>query len=231
MERLLGSRWALVTAWSFVGLLALGAAGFALYLLWPTATARLDDEPELRPVAVASVPVPTLTGRLIFTGTVERVEGQALLVKVGDAEQTRVLVRSSAPVGLVTSTTANDIQRDEPVAVTVTRRSSDGKLEATRVRIQPTAVPAGTPASDTRATGFNDPFVLIGTVTGREPGRLHLRTARGEQTVELGGGVRVTRFRPIAFSELRAGQRVTIDGERLVDGSLAALSVQVFDQR
>lgn len=235
MERRLNSRGALIAAWTVVGLLAAGSAGFALFLVWPTVAGggAGDDTHAARPAvtATALATATTPAGRAVLSGTLERVEGQALLVKVGEGELVRVLVRSGAPVGLVTGTTAGEIQRGEPVVATVSRQS-DGRLLATRVRLQPADILTGSPGTEPRPAGSSlEPQTVAGTVVSLDANRLRVRTPRGEQMVELASGARVTRFVPMPFSELRSGQRVTIDGERLVDGSIAALSVQVFESR
>ncbi len=227
MERWLNTRAALVIAWSTVALLVLAALGFVVYLLYPTVRgeARATD-PSAEVLDIGTmVPAPTATrpaGRAQLSGTVERVEGQVLVVKVAGREPARVLVRSGASVGRVTDGAVSDLRPGEPVVVTLTS-PSDGRLVATRVRLQPTTMP--TPAAEPRPGG---PLTVSGTVVSLEGSRLTLRTAAGERTVELSSGVRVTRVVPIALADLTPGLRVAVEGEYLVDGSLAALVVQVF---
>jgi hypothetical protein len=229
MERWLNTRAALVIAWSTVALLILAALGFVVYLLDPTirGDARATD-PSAEVFDIGTMaPAPTATrpaGRAQLSGTVERVEGQVLVVKVTGRESARVLVRSGAPVGRVADGTVSDLRPGEPVVVTLTSQS-DGRLLVTRVRLQPTTVPVPTPAAEPRPGG---PLTVSGTVVALDGGRLTLRTAAGERTVELSSGVRVTRFVPIALADLTPGLRVAVEGEYLVDGSLAALVVQVF---
>ncbi len=229
MERWLNTRAALVIAWSTVALLVLAALGFVVYLLYPTVRgdARATD-PSAEVLDIGTMaPAPTATrpaGRAQLSGTVERVEGQVLVVKVAGREPARVLVRSGAPVGRVTDGAVSDLRPGEPVVVTLTSQS-DGRLVTTRVRLQPTTMPVPTPAAEPRPGG---PLTVSGTVVSLEGNRLTLRTAGGERNVELSFGVRVTRFVPISLADLAPGLRVAVEGEYLVDGSLAALVVQVF---
>jgi hypothetical protein len=232
MERWLNTRAALVTAWVVVFMLALGAAGFALYLLWPMAVGE-DADAAARSTAAptATRATPVTAARTIFTGTLERVDGLALVVNVSGSEPARVLVRQGAAVGLVAVTGTGDIRAGEPVTLRISRQP-DGRLMALQVRLQPPEVPAGSQGLEPRTTGAGvEPVFLIGTVAAVEGERLRVRTARGEQVVDLPANVRVLRFIAVAPAELRPGQRVTVEAEPLVDGTLAAFSVQVFEQR
>lgn len=236
MERRLNARGAVIAAWVVMGLLLAGAAGFALFLLLPAGSNAGGNgtATDLPSVAVAPVASPTPpSGRTRVSGTLERVEGQALVVNAGSGELTRVLVRSGAPIGAFSETTTADIRPDEAVVVTVNRQA-DGRLVGTRVRLQPAAVPAdifGGPAPAGGST--TSPNVVAGTAAGLDANRLRVRQPSGERTfdVELLPSVRVTRFTPVAIADTRPGQRVTIEGERLVDGSVAALAVVIFDVR
>lgn len=227
MERWLNTRAALVIAWSTVAVIMLAALGFVVYLLYPTLRGSAADSPAEALDIGTVAPAPTATrpaGRTQLSGTVDRVEGQVLVVKVSGREPARVLVRSGAPVGRVTDSTVSDLRPGEPVVVTLTSQS-DGRLLATRVRLQPASVPTPAPAAEPHPGG---PLTVSGTVVSLDGSRLTLRTPAGERSVELTSGVRVTRFVPIALADLTPGVRVAVEGEVLVDGSLAALVVQVF---
>lgn len=233
MERWLNSRGARIAAWLCAGVLAAGAAGFALFLLLPAGSgAATGDDTRTALPAVTVVPVAAAAptpGRTTFSGTLARVEGQALVVSLG-GESVRVLLRSGAPIGVVALAGTGDIRAGEPVTAVVTHQA--GRLVATRVRLQPPEVPSLFPGSDRpRSGGSLDPLVVTGTVAAMEASHLRIATARGERRLEINSPTRITRFTPITPADLRTGQRVTIDGERLVDGSVAATSVQVFDPR
>lgn len=227
MERWLNTRAALVIAWSTVAVIVLAALGFVVYLLYPTVRGTAAEAPAEALDLGTMAPMPTATrpsGRAQLSGTVDRVEGQVLVVKVSGREPARVLVRTGSLVGRVADAAVSDLRPGEPVVVTLTTQS-DGRLVATRVRLQPATVPVPTPTGEPRPGG---PLTVTGTVVSLDGSRLTLRTATGERSVELNPGVRVTRFVPLALADLPPGSRVAVEGEYLVDGSLAALVVQVF---
>jgi RNase P/RNase MRP subunit p29 len=231
MERLLNTRGALIAAWSVVGVLVLGGVGFAVFLLVPAGSGADEGNATLRSVTVAVVATATVpTGRAAITGTVERVERQALVVKTANNESRRVVLRSNAHVGRLSTTTGtSDIKTGESVMVSI-RRLDSGRLVGGSVRIQPADLPIVSPGGDARPSNTAGAVQFVpGTVVAVEPNQLRIRTASGEQTLDVSGSVRVTRFSPVSLVEVRPGERVAIDGEHLVDGSLAAFSVQVFD--
>jgi RNase P/RNase MRP subunit p29 len=226
MERWLGSRGALIAAWGVVGALVLGAAGFALFLLLPAGSG--GDTPAVLPsVTVAAVATATVpSGRALFTGTVERIEGQALVVQDQNKQPRRVLVRTNAHVGRLSSSTGlGDIKAGESVAVSV-RRTDGGGLVGGFVRVQPLNMTIISQSGGVASGQF-----VSGTVAAVEANHIRVRTDTGEQIIAFSGTVRVSRFNPMPLSEIRQGERVAIDGEHLVDGSIAALAITALDAR
>ncbi len=147
MERRLNSRAAVLTAWAIVVLLAAGIVGFALYLLLPSASAGNDGSAAVAsPAATAAPATGTPAGRATLFGTVDRVEGQVLMLRDRDGAVTRVVVRNGASVVQV-------------------HRNGNPPAQA------------------------------------------------------------------MALADLQPGQRVSVDGERMVDGSVAAVLVRVFEPR
>ncbi|MFN8556957.1 MAG: hypothetical protein U0531_06260 [Dehalococcoidia bacterium] len=106
-------------------------------------------------------------------------------------------------------------------------RQTDGRMLVVRVRLQAATVPiivfAG--AGATVAGSATDPGNVAGVIETVEPGKLQLRTERDTQVFDLSGNVRVTRFTAAALTDLRPNQRIAVDGERLIDGLLAAYAV------
>jgi hypothetical protein len=225
MERWLGSRGALIAAWGFVGVVVLGAAGFALFLLIPSGSGGERPDDALRSVTVAAVATATVpSGRALFTGVVEKVEGQALIVNDQNRQPRRILVRASANIGrLSSSTSTGDIKVGEPVTISV-RRNDGGGLVGGFVRIQPLNMIVVSQNGGVASGQF-----VSGTVAAVEANHLRLRNDSGEQTISFSGTVRVSRFNPLPLTEIRSGDRVAIDGEHLVDGSIAALSITALD--
>lgn len=228
MERWLNSRPAVLISWLIVALLGLGAAGFALFLLIPLVGGGAStEEAALRTVTVQPSAATATPGRTTLVGTVERVEGQALIVRPENSEPARVLVRQSAPVGTVTTSAPTDIRTGESASIAVVR-PPDGRVLALCVRLQASELP---PVSCQQRAGNSEPQILFGTVVSLDGNRLRVRTPRGDATFELSANPRITRFRPVSLTEVQTGQRVIVEGERLVDGSLAGLAVQVFAAR
>lgn len=233
MERRLNSRAAIVGAWSIVGLMLAGIGGFALFLVLPLlGIGDSDDQAaDLPAVAITTVTSGTpIGGRGWVSGTVERVEGRALVVNPGNGPALRVVIRPSAPLGRVTETGLSDIKPGEPV-VAVGRRQ-DNRIVSWRLYLQPPEGPIIGPGNEPRTINSTpNSLDIAGSVISRDGQQLRLQTARGEQAIELNVAARVFRFTPIAAEEIKVGQRVTVDGERNIDGSLAGLWVQVVEIR
>lgn len=225
MERWLGSRGAVIAAWSVVSVLLLGAAGFALFLLIPSGSGGAGTGDALRSVTVAAVATPTVpSGRALFTGVVTKVEGQALIVNDQNQQSRRILVRANANIGRLSSSTGTgDIKTGEPVTISV-RRNDAGGLVGGFVRIQPLNMIVISQNGGVASGQF-----VSGIVAAVEANYLRLKNDSGEQTITFSGTVRVSRFNPLALNEIRVGERVAIDGEHLVDGSIAAFSITALD--
>lgn len=229
MERWLNSRPALITAWSLVGLMCTAILGAALYVTIPLVFG--DGDGGARAIATL-VPAPSGTPagtRSRVSGTIEKVEGSALTLKPSAGDPVRVVLRRSTVIGRLVSTTADDIAAGREAVIRYASRDGSGQL-AFRVWLQPVAmVPpedAGRPLS-----GGAPVNVAIGTIVSRVGNQLRIRSGDADLSLEIPTTVRVERFEPVPAGDLSAGLRVTVFGERLVDGSLAAGSVQVFGSR
>lgn len=227
MERWLRSRGALIAAWGLVGVLVLGAAGFALFLLIPSGSGGEELNDTLRSVTVQAVATATApSGRALLVGTVEKVEGQALIIQDQDKQSRRILVRTNATVGrLNPSTGTGDIKNGDAVTISV-RNTDNGGLAVALIRIQPPDMPV----FGQNGVVLNGRFIS-GTITAVEANYVRVQNASGEQTVSFSSTVRVSRFKPLPLGEIRVGERVGIDGEHLVDGSIAAIAITVLDPR
>lgn len=233
MERWLNTRGALVAAWTFAGIVALSAAAFALYLLIPAGGGGAGSEvlPSVTVAAVTATPPPT--GRTAFRGTVERVEGQALVVTDDNRQPRRVVLRRDARVGrLTTSFNLSDLKSGDSVVVGV-QRQDGGRLVGIWVRVQPPDLLVLTRSGDPRTPNAGIGQYVSGVLESVDDGQLRLRSTGGGGIVDVTISARlsVTRFVPVSLTEVRQGDRVVVDGEHLIDGSIAALSVQVLEAR
>lgn len=228
MERWLNSRAALITAWSTVGLLAVSILGA---VLWVTVPALFGDSDDGTTAAVTVVPAPSGTpagtrGRI--TGTIEKIEGSALVLKPSSGEQVRVVLRRSTVIGRLVFATQDEIAAGQEAVIRHGRR--DGSQQAFRVWLQPVGFAPPEDAGRTVSSG-TQVSVAVGTIVSREGGQLRIRSGDADLSLEIPVTVRVEKFEAVAPGELYAGQRITVTGERLVDGSLAAGSIQVFGSR
>ncbi|MBI2761219.1 MAG: hypothetical protein HYX51_07330 [Chloroflexi bacterium] len=226
MEQWLNSRAALITAWSIVGALVTGVAGLALYLIIPSLLNASDDSSTDRAALPTGTVVPVTSGtpaggQTTLTGTIERLEGEALVIRAEGRDRTRVIVRRSIPVGKVEGTSVSTIREGEPVVVGYT--ISNGRFSARVIRVQPAEVPPGF-----RATPTADFKYATGTVASLDGTVLRLRTETEELTIEAVGAT-VSRFNHLALAQLREGQRIRVNGQIIVDGSLIARAVVVLD--
>jgi hypothetical protein len=226
MERWLNSRAALVTAWSIVGALVTGVAGLALYLVVPSLLNASGDNSTDRALLPAGTIVPVASGtpaggQATVTGTIERLEGEALIMRAEGRDRTRVIVRRSIPVGKVEGTSVSTIREGEPVVVGY--NVSNGRFSARVIRVQPADVPPGF-----RATPTTDFKYATGTVASLQGTTLRVRTQSEELTIEAAGAT-VSRFNHLALAQLREGQRIRVNGQIIVDGSLIAQAVVVLD--
>lgn len=228
MERWLNTRAALIAAWSFIAALILGGVAFSVFLLLPSGAAS-DGERTLAAGTVVPVTATRPAGRALVTGTIEKVEGQTLVVRLTTPETVRVVLRRNAPVGRLTDGSISDVRGGEHIAANLSQQN-DGRVIATRITVQPPEVPVFGRGSDPPRPGNNisTPTLVTGTVVSVENGRLRILAGSGERQVDLANAVRVSRFVPIALTEITSGRRVSIDGEYLVDGSLAASAIVVF---
>lgn len=232
MERRLNSSIAVRIAWSIVGVLALGIGAFVVFLLAPLpggARGGADQADTALSVAVTpGAPTPA-SGSATVSGVLERTEGQALIVKTSSGESVRLLLRRGAPVGSMRPASASDLRTGEPAVVTV-RRQTDGRLVVVGVRLQPPDLPILPPNGDVRGGGSGpEAQSVTGVIAAIAGPMLRLTTSSGDQVFELSSTARVMRFSPLNAADLQPGQRIAVKGERLIDGSLAALAVQVFD--
>ena len=227
MDRWLRSRFALIFAWSVVGAIVLGAAVFGLFLL----SDAVDGDGNQ---AATATPVLVLTGtttpkRGLFGGVVDRNEGQVVSIRIPGGELVRAVIRRGTPVGRTADSTVRDLKASDPVIITTT--SEGGRQTAFRIRVQPATIPVAFMSAEGRLSTpvSSSSGTITGQITGIDGNFLRVKTDSGEIGLPIAGNVRVSRFTPVQPEEIRKDQRIVIDGETLVDGTLSARSVQVFD--
>jgi hypothetical protein len=225
MNRRLNARAANRAAWGVIALLVLVPALFGGYLLLKRGEAQREkDEPAstaIRAGGLVTVTAPPagVAPRPMF-GTIEQVEGRALVVRLGTGQMQRVLLQDDAPVTRVTSSTGLEtITPGEPVTIALSEPRPDSLLV---VRLVMAPVPDQVPSEYCHRAG---------TVTAVEGQVLVYQSRCGEQRVTVARDVGVARFVPGSVTDLRTGQRVTFVGEILADGTVSAAGVQVTESR
>jgi hypothetical protein len=230
MERWLNTRAALVAAWSVVGLIAAAALAFVVYLAVPSlrdsgADAKGAARSATTTATVAATRTPT--GPRQFTGAIERVEGQALVVRDNDGLPVRVVVQRGSRIGRLAFSSVADIHEGDTAVIRVSSNAA-GALTAQRISLQPTDMPiiSGPPRFETG----NSSQTVAGTILSRDGDQLRINAGAVQVSVTLPSSVRVFRFSPLTTDDLKQGQRVAVDGELIVDGSLIAHTIQITGQ-
>jgi hypothetical protein len=231
-------------AWLILGFSALVAAGFAVFLLIPTGgddtdparnTAQADASPDGRTtVAQPAVTTPASASlpprRVERTGTVDHVSGHALSIQTAAHDQQRVLLRTDAGVIRVhTLPGLSAVSAGDTVGVNTGVLVRDAfKPPEDTGRVWRIIIFADTPLPDLSSPC---PAVggRIGTVVAVAPGSLHLQTACGEQLLEVLPSVQVQRRARADITDLAIGQRITVNGELLPDGTVSGALVQILD--
>ncbi len=160
-----------------------------------------------------------------FHGTVLALSGTTLTVRSND-DTLIAIVPPNLPIGAVTNRSLSDIKPGEFVGSAAVR-GRDGKLHAQEVHIFPEAL-RGTgeghrPMDQPEQTMTN--ATADGVADVPDGRTLHLRYPGGEQTIEVGPGIRVVGLVPGDRSLLVPGAAVTVRAMVAADGTMTAMSV------
>lgn len=221
MKRWLTLRNANRAAWAVILLIVAGFAVTGAYLLFERVTAGRGVDERAAEGPDAEEVLPSLAPPGSFTGTLEQVQGSAVVVRLADGSVQRALLREGASISTIAvSRGRQNLAAGETVTIGQLVEQPDGAVSVRSVVI--VALPEEVIAERCRQ---------VGTVTAAESGRLVFAPRCGEQRVPIARDVRISRVTPAPVDTLQAGKRVTVFGERLVDGTLAATVVQVLEQR
>jgi len=231
-------------AWLVLGFVALGAAGFAAFLLVPSGgdrsdpvsdTARADASPDGRSaVAQPATPTPVLASlpprQVVRIGTVDHVSGHALSIQTAAHGQQRVLLRTDAEVIRVQNlpdpgaiSPGDVVIVNTQVLITDPFKPPEDTGRVWRINIFSGGPP---PEFSTLCPSVRD---RAGTVVAVALDSLQLQTACGEETLEVLSSVEVQRYTWANITDLAIGHRVTVDGELLPDGTVSGAFVQILD--
>lgn len=234
-------------AWAVIGLVVLSAIAFAVYLLLPTAIGTDERDPlaeqgdigtgDGMPPPIARWASATSTPaagrpprRLEQTGVVEQVGGSAFTIQTDIRGMRRVVLKADAQLIRVTTLTGPSAIRvgDAVIVVTeaITRDPFRPPEDTGRVRVIRVLQDGLSPEASPRCPPIGS---RQGSVTAFEQGRLRLQTACGEQVFDVSPTMPVQRLSTAQAGDLEPGQRASVVGEELPDGSISGVFVQIID--
>ena len=226
MGRWLTMRTANRAAWAVLAALALAAAGLALTLVLQRVTARRSDSSEATPTArparaAPSSASPEAAPTVRTNGTLEQVQGQALVLREANGDLTRVLLRADATVTRETVTSGSDkLRAGDAIFISQLAQQQDNTVAVMQVTL--TVPPPTVP---------QDRCGLYGTVVAVSGNRLTFDSACGRRELAVRRSVTVRRVEPVTAAALRAGQRAEVFGNRLPDGTVSVFQIQVTEMQ
>jgi hypothetical protein len=226
MGRWLTLRNANRAAWTLLALLALAPAVFAATLLIKRITSGRTDAAETgssaRAASAAAPSTPPTSAPTVRTnGTLEQVQGQALVLREPNGDLQRVLLRSDATVTRETiGNGADKLREGDAVYISRFVEQQDNTLSIMEVTL--TAPPTTVPPEQCGR---------YGTVVAVAPNRLTYESPCGRRELPMRRSVAVRRVESVDVSALKAGQRASLFGQRLPDGTLSAFQIQVTEMQ
>jgi hypothetical protein len=218
MDRWLTMRNANRAAWTVLGLLGAGIAVFALFLLVQRVRPGVPGADDSPVVELDTPPLQATTGPTVRRdGTLEQVQGSAFVLRDSAGESLRVLVRGGATITLASFMRGfQSLQLGDPIIAGPLVELQNNTMAVTTITVAASAESLPT-----------DPCTRAGRVSEVTESRLVYESRCGEQRVPITRNVRVTRLTAVGVEALQVGRRATVVAERLPDGTLAAISVQV----
>jgi len=179
-------------------------------------------------VFVASTTLAQETVRV--RGTIERVEGQTLVVKSRDGAELKVVLANNATIVSIAKASLSDIKAGSFVGVTGMPQA-DGSQKAVEVHIFPEAM-RGTGEGhypwDLRPQSTMTNANVQETVTGIDGQMLTLKYKEGEKKIIVPSDTPIVTFAPGDKSELIPGAKIFIGAaKKQPDGTLQAPRVNV----
>jgi hypothetical protein len=212
MKRVLTWRSADRAAWTALALLT-GAVLVALASLGIERVLATRPPPGAGTISQPDVRTGPLT---TAAGTIEQVEGGALVLRIADGALLRVLLRGRAEITSVgIAGDADALRPGDTIAVGPLVEMQDNTLGVTTIALTPPG------------TMLEGGCGRFGTVISVSATRLVYEGGCGEQFVPIVPNVRVSRFQRAGPEALRVGRHATVSAERLPDGTLAAFAIQV----
>ena len=163
-------------------------------------------------------------------GTIERVEGQTLMVKSRDGVELKVMLADNATIAGIAKASLADIKQGSFVGVTGMPQA-DGSQRAVEVHILPEAMRGageGHYPWDLRPQSTMTNANVEQTVTGIDGRTLTLKYKDGEKKIIVPLDTPIVAFVPGDKSDLKAGAKIFIAAaKKQPDGTLQATRVNV----
>jgi hypothetical protein len=157
-------------------------------------------------------------------GTIERVEGQTLVVKSRDGAELKVALADNAVIVALAKASLSDIKPGSFVGVTGMPQA-DGSQKALEVHIFPEAMRGtgeGHRPWDLRPQSTMTNANVEQTVTGVNGQTLTLKYKDGEKKIIVPSDVPIVAYVPSDKSELKPGVKIFAVTKKLPDGTLQA---------
>src|SRR5262245_6519976 len=163
-------------------------------------------------------------------GTIERVEGDAYLVKVRDGAELKLKLAPNATVVALVPATAADIKQGAYIGV-AGRPQPDGSQKALEVHIFPEAmrgVGDGHRGWDLQPSSTMTNGNVETTATASDGQTVTLKYKDGEKKIAIPAGIPIVLYVPGEAGELKPGARIFVSAaNKQPDGSLQAGRVNV----
>jgi hypothetical protein len=176
------------------------------------------------PAAAQNAPEGTPTR---IRGTVEKLDGQTLLVKSREGQQLTIALAPNFTVAAVVKKSLADIKAGDYVGAASTK-GTDGKLQALEVLIFPEAM-RGTGEGERPWDLTSDSLMTNATVGGiasaAQGQALKLTYKGGESEIIVGPDIPIVTFAPGDASLLKPGAAIITTALKKPDGSLSAARV------
>ena len=175
-------------------------------------------------IALAALPASAQNNAVRIVGTVDKLNGDSIVVKNEDGGQMETL-KLSPQLNIFQNKPAklSDIKANDFVASAAVK-GADGKLHSTELRIFPEAMrgvgEGQRPMNDARNQTMTNATVT-GTVMQGGSNDIKVKLPNGESELVLDPGVPVTAILPADKGMVKAGTKVQINGIKTADGQVA----------
>lgn len=167
-------------------------------------------------------------------GTIEKLDGNTLMVKSRDGADLKLVLKDNVRIGGVVKASLNDVKPDANVAIT-SRPRPDGTLEAVELRVAPAGQPFNSFHSewDLMPNSFMTNGALQTSVAGVDGQVLTVKyKVQGkpdeEKKIVLTPKTIIATTVPGTKDDLQPGKKVFVAGApKLPDGSLDVAAIQV----